>query len=194
MDDNQVRTYGLVGGGAALIVALGLAVLGREQQLGPGQANPPPAIESQTAVPTPSVAASAPIPSVETAALADAPPVAVVRPDPAPARAAPPQNPNLEFLVRFDDRHPLSRAQALWLQGKHADAEALARSILPQRAELRGLCFVRFTLGAEIVFALCSPVPRAQIARTSDRWERKLRAIRGVQYCDANVVADVERR
>lgn len=194
MDDHQVRNLGIVGGGAALVVALGLAVLGGGKTDGAIEpAVDPPEVAASTVSPTPSVSATASIPSVE-AALADGPPpMAVVKPAPTKT-TGPPQNPNLEFLVRFDERHPMSRAQALWLQGKHDDAEALARATLPQRAELRGLCFSRFTLGAEIVFAHCDRVPRAQLARTSERWLRKIRAVRGVQYADANVALDVESK
>jgi hypothetical protein len=197
MDDNQLRTMGLAGGGAALAVALALTFIGRDKDGAVQPAIDPPQVSTSVVTPTPSVSASAPIPStpaVETA-MADgpAPPMAVIKPAPSKASVAP-QNPNLEFIVRFDARHPMSRAQDLWLQGKRPEAEALARTTLAQRAELRGLCFSRFTLGAEIVFAHCARVPRAQIERTSARWQRKLRATPGVQYCDANVIADVESR
>jgi hypothetical protein len=197
MDDAQLRTLGLAGGGAAMAVALALTFLG-EDRSGPVQpAVDPPEVASSAVTPTPSVTASAPIPpaaAVETA-MADGPrpAVAVIKPAPPKASAAP-QNPNLEFIIRFDARHPMSRAQDLWLQGKRPEAEALARATLAQRAELRGLCFTRFTLGAEIVLAHCARVSRAQLERTSARWQRKLRATPGVQYCDANVIVDVERK
>ncbi len=201
MDDNQLRTLGLAGGGAAMAVALALTVIGGKDgaqtpTIAADPATPPP-VSAPAVSPSPSGGASVvipPSPIIDTAS-ADGPPrpVAVVKPAPVKA-SAPPQNPNLEFLVRFDTRHPLSAAQDLWLQGKHPEAEALARTIAPQRAELRGLCFSRFTLGAELVFAHCTRVPRAQIQRTSERWQRKLRATPGVQYCDANVIADVESK
>jgi hypothetical protein len=134
------------------------------------------------------------IPPVETA-MAEPQPIAIPQnPRKTITADAPAQNPDLEFIVRFDDRHPLSRAQALYLQGKRAEAEAAARETLARRPEFSGLCFERFTFGAELVFAHCAPVPRAQIQRTSDRWTRKLRAMKGVQYADANVVAQVERK
>lgn len=197
MDDNQLRTMGIAGGGAALAVALALTFMGQEKDGAVQPAVDPPQVSTTVVTPTPSVAASVPIPStpaVETA-MADgpAPPMAVVRPAPSKTSVAP-QNANLEFIVRFDARHPMSRAQDLWLQGKRPEAEALARATLAQRAELRGLCFSRFTLGAEIVLAHCARVSRAQIERTSARWLRKLHAMPGVQYCDANVIADVENR
>lgn len=194
MDDDQVRTLGLAGGGAALVVALALIFTGDDKPAADVQ----PAVEapsaSMTVSPTPSVSATAPIPSVETA-MADGPPaIAVVKPS-APKASEVPQNPNLEFLVRFDDRHPMHRAHQLWQQGRHAEAENFVRTTLRQRSEFAGLCFSRFTLGgSEVVLAHCTRVPRAQVARTSDRWIRKIRAMRGVQYADANVIADVESR
>jgi hypothetical protein len=197
MDDNQLRTFGLAGGGAAMVAALALTLIGDEKNDTAQPTIEPPQVSATVTTPAPSAAASAPIPSapvVETA-MADgpAPPIAVVKPAPSKASDTP-QNPNLEFIVRFDDRHPMSRAQDLWLQGKRLEAEALARATLTRRAELRGLCFSRFTLGAEIVLAHCARVPRTQLERTSMRWLRKLRAMPGVQYCDANVVVDVENR
>ena len=194
MDDNQVRTLGIAGGGAALLVALALAFVGDERSSGePEPAVDPPAVVT-TVNPTPSVGATAPIPSVETAMAEGPPPMAVVKPAP-PKASEVPQNPNLEFLVRFDDRHPMHRAHQLWQQGREAEAEAHVRTTLRQRSEFAGLCFSRFTLGgSEIVFAHCTRVPRAQVTRTSDRWIRKIRAMRGVQYADANVIADVESR
>ena len=194
MDDNQVRTLGIAGGGVALLVAVALAVVGEDapsETSGPVAGSPSIAT---TVEPAPSVGATAPIPPVETAMTDDTPPMAVVKPS-APGAGAAPQNPNLEFLVRFTDRHPLGRAHALVAQGREAEAEALVRTTLRQRSEFAGLCFSRFTLGgAEIVFVHCTRVPRAQVTRTSDRWIRKIRAMRGVQYADANVIADVESR
>jgi hypothetical protein len=197
MDDNQLRTLGLAGGGAAMAVALALTFIGDDRNEVAQPAVEAPQVSTTVATPTPSASASAPIPAmpaIETA-MADGPaqPVAVIKPAP-PKDSGPPQNPNLEFIIRFDARHPMSRAQDLWLQGKRAEAEALARTTLARRAELRGLCFTRFTLGAEIVLAHCARVPRSQLERTSARWERKLRATPGVQYCDANVIVDVEKR
>lgn len=194
MDDNQVRTFGIAGGGAALLIALALAFVGDEKSAdAPAPAVDPPAVAT-TVNPAPSVGATAPIPSVETAMAEGPPPMAVVKPV-SPKASEIPQNPNLEFLVHFTDRHPLGRAHAMWAQGRQGEAEALVRTTLRQRSEFAGLCFSRFTLGgAEIVFAHCTRVPRAQVTRTSDRWIRKIRAMRGVQYADANVIADVESR
>lgn len=194
MDDNQVRTFGLAGGGAALAVALALVFAG-------GDETPPatqPAVETSsvgaTVNPAPSVGATVPIPAVDAASADGPPPVAVVKPAPPRANEVP-QNPNLEFLVRFSPTHPLGRAHDLWAQGRQSEAEALVRTTLRQRSEFAGLCYARFTIGgAEIVLAHCTRVPRAQVTRTSDRWIRKIRAMRGVQYADANVIADVEKK
>ena len=196
MVDNRVRNLGLFGGGAALIVALGVAALG-----GPDKETAPAPVPTTTATATPSASAVAPIPpssAVETAMADDPPashPVSIPRAPERPSTvSASPLNPEVEFIVRFDDRHPLSRAQALYLQGKHADAEASARETLERRTEFAGLCFQRFTFGAELVFGTCAPTPRAQVRRASERWVRKLKAMPGVQYADANVIVQPERR
>jgi hypothetical protein len=194
MDDNQVRTLGLAGGGAALVVALALAFTGDDKA--PAQTQPAvdPPTSTTTVTTTPSVSATTPIPSVETAMAEGPPPMAVVKPAP-PKASEVPQNPNLEFLVRFDQRHPLHRAHQLVQAGRESEAEDLVHATLRQRSEFAGLCFSRFTLGgSEVVLAHCTRVARAQVARTSDRWLRKIRGMRGVQYADANVIADVEGR
>lgn len=190
MDDDRLRTMGLIGGGGALLIALGVATLG-----GPDKSveDKPPEAPPAVVQAEPSVSATASIPAVEPAMVDDAPrAVSIPKSPPAIAADAPAQNPNLEFIVRFDDRHPLARSQALYLQGKHEEANATARAILAQRSEFSGLCFQRFTFGAELVFAHCTRVPRAQVQRTSDRWVRRIRAMRGVQYVDANVIVQPE--
>jgi hypothetical protein len=193
MDDDRLRMLGLMGGGGALVIALGIVALGGpDKSVQEKPAAAPAAVSAE-----PSMSASAPIPDVEPAmaepSMTD-PPRAVAIPKTLPAASpdVPARNPNLEFIVRFDDRHPMSRAQGLYLQGKHAEAAAAARNILAQRSELAGLCFVRFTLGAELVLAHCARVPRAQVQRTSERWLRRLRATKGVQYADANVIVQPE--
>jgi type IV secretory pathway VirB10-like protein len=191
----DTRTLGLIGGGGALLVALGVATLSGPDKTAPDKPAPPAVVQAK-----PSVSATAPVPQtpdVETAMVDPPPsrPVAIPKTPPRlPTADAPVENPDLEFIVRFDSRHPLSVAQGLYLQGKRADAEAEAQRIMAQRAELAGLCFRRFTLGAEIVMAHCAPVSRAQAQRVSDRWVRKLRAVKGVQYVDANVVLQAERK
>jgi hypothetical protein len=190
MDEDRLRHIGLIGGGGALLVALALVACEPQQP-----ASTEPAAEASDVVSAqPSSSASAPIPEVETA-MADERPVSIPKNPPKTVSTyKPAQNPNLEFIVRFDDRHPMARAQGLYLQGKRDEAEAAAREILPSRPELAGLCFERFTFGAELVFAHCARVSRAQVQRTSDRWVRKLRATRGVQFVDPNVIADVESK
>ena len=201
---DRTRTLGLLAGGGALAVALAVAVFGGGE--GKNDVPAPVAVEQGGAVEAPpshiaapSGSAIAPVPGAPTADIAmvegPRPPVSIPAKPVAPVKQAPPvENPDLEFLVRFDERHPLYRAQALYLQGKRQEAETEARAIVPLRPELRGLCFARFTLGAEIVLSACDPVSKAQAQRVSDRFERKIRAIRGVQYVDANVVVQPEAR
>lgn len=186
----QARTLGLIAAGGALALAIGVAVFGEDPRPAPAPADPPSAVAPETPA-TPADPQASPAFGV---AMADGPPQPAPPQTRAPekTKAAAPENPDLEFLVRFDDRHPMSRAQALYLQGKHDEAETEARAILPLRPELKGLCFQRFTLGAELVLSMCPPAPAAQAQAASDRWVRKLRRIRGVQYVDANVVAQPE--
>jgi hypothetical protein len=188
MDEDRLRHIGLIGGGGALLVALALVACEPQR---PASTEPAPEASDVVSAQA-SVSASTPIPDVETAMAEDRPVSIPQNPKKTVAPYTPAQNPNLEFIVRFDDRHPMARAQGLYLQGKHDEAEAAARALLPSRPELAGLCFQRFTFGAELVFAHCARVPRAQVQRTSDRWLRKLRAVKGVQFVDPNVIADVE--
>jgi hypothetical protein len=189
MDEDRLRTFGLVGGGGALLVALGVVVLGDPDKAVERKPAEPPAATISAA---PSVSASAPIPPVETALSEDRPPAVSIPKASPPPSDSPAQNPTLEFIVRFDDRHPLAQAQALYLQGKRVEAAASARETLARRPELAGLCFDHFTFGAELVLTPCTRVPRNQVQRTSDRWTRKLRAMKGVQYADANVIVQTE--
>lgn len=195
MDDARLRSLGLIGGGGALLIALGIATFGEDRHGAAPKADPPPA--SVAAQPSAGAVASIPGPTVETA-MAEGPtsrPVSIPQDQKKEvAKDDPVVNPDLEFIVRFDDRHPLSRAQALYLQGKRDDAEASARETLARRKDLQGLCFERFTYGAEIVLSNCERVPRAQLDTVSARWVRKLRAMRGVQYVDANVVMRPEAK
>jgi hypothetical protein len=97
-------------------------------------------------------------------------------------------NPNLEFIVRFDGATALARAQSLYAAGDRAGAEAAAKQALAATPSLRGLCFSKFTLGAETVLAHCQRVSTAQMKTVSDRWTRRLRAMPDVDYADPNVI------
>jgi hypothetical protein len=97
-------------------------------------------------------------------------------------------NPNLEFIVRFEGSGALARAQAMFAAGDRAGAEAAAKQAVAAAPNLRGLCFSKFTLGAETVLAHCQRLGGAQVKATSDRWTRRLRAMPDVDYADPNVI------
>jgi hypothetical protein len=92
------------------------------------------------------------------------------------------------FIVRFEEPHPLARAQALQAADRCDEAAELARDTLTARSELAGLCFDRFTLGgAEIVLTACEqPADPEQFASV---WLQRLRAMNGVVYADVNASA-----
>lgn len=107
----------------------------------------------------------------------------------APAEQARPSSTSL--LVRFQDPHPLARAQALEAAGRCPEAEQLARETLATRADLAGLCFERFTVGgAEIVLAACAPPPDGPAFQQS--WIARFRAMDDVEYAEANFIAQPE--
>jgi hypothetical protein len=190
-----------VWGAAAAIGALGVAGLvalqgepGAQNQA----PNPPSAVTAPlqsnagaSAVQTPGAPANAspitPAPQAGSAPKPDAgksggPPVAIAGIDDDGV-----SNPNLEFIVRFRSG-PLSEAQALFAAGDASGAEAAARRAIEARANLRGLCFARFTLGgAEIVLAHCARVPDTQKKTVSQRWDRRLNAMSDVDYADPNL-------
>jgi hypothetical protein len=106
----------------------------------------------------------------------------------APAEQAPS---SASLLVRFQDPHPLARAQALEAAGRCPEAEQLARETLATRADLAGLCFERFTAGgAEIVLAACAPSSDGQAFQQG--WIVRLQAMEDVEYAEANVIAQPE--
>ncbi len=106
----------------------------------------------------------------------------------APARA-----PHLSFVVRFESTHPMARAQALEARGRHDAAVAAARRALQSERALTGLCFNRFTAGGyEIVLECCAPTPAPERATVSRNWMARLRAMNGVEYADANLIAEPE--
>lgn len=180
LDRKQIRHGALAVGAIALVGALGAAVMNGDPRPPPAQEAPAiagPAITEPT-VATPAVDAPAP----------EAEPVF----ETAGADAAPLAN-DASFLVRFEPTHELGRAQALAAQGRIAEARRRAETALRTRADLRGLCFDRFTAGgAEILVRPCPGAPAQNAGQQS--WITRLRAMPGVEYADANLPAQPDTR
>jgi hypothetical protein len=99
------------------------------------------------------------------------------------------------FLVHFASTHPLGRAHTLAAEGREGEARALVERITPQRRDLRGLCFDRFTSGgAEIVLVSCTELSGAASEAFQRRWASRFQSMAGVDYADPNSIADVEQR
>jgi hypothetical protein len=65
---------------------------------------------------------------------------------------------------------------------------------LTRQNAFAGLCFDRFTAGgAEVVLRTCEAVPAGRLEAVRSRWLARLRAMRAVEYVDANVTATQER-
>jgi len=95
------------------------------------------------------------------------------------------------FVVRFEDTHPLGRAQALEAAGRCEEAAHAARTSIAESPALAGLCFERFTAGgAETVLVACTP-PTGDVAAFQDQWITRLRAMDGVDYADINVTFEI---
>lgn len=110
-------------------------------------------------------------------------------PPPLPAAAFDATSPSI--LVAFREPHPLARAQALEAQGRHGEAEALARTALAADPALADLCLDHFTVGgAEIVLTPCAPLtPLARNAFARER-AQSLAAMPQVVYAEPNLVAE----
>lgn len=197
MDQQKLRKWGLIGGAAALIAALGIATY-RDQPPSP----PPPANVAAT---TPS--ATAPIPALDPTKAGTTPAAESAGASPKAAKPAPKttkanatvsiesaENPNLEFIVRVGPNHPLFAAQSLYESGQRAEAALMARSVMQQRKEFNGLCFENFTLGAELVLSHCAFVQTPLLKKTGARWTKKLRAMPGTLYAEENVILHPESR
>lgn len=103
----------------------------------------------------------------------------------APAHAAP-----LAFIVRFRGAGPIARAQGLAARGQVAAAQRQVEAQLVRQADFSGLCFDRFTVGgAEIVLRTCAAIVASERASVQQRWLTRLRAMRAVDYVDANATA-----
>lgn len=174
VDQRRIRHGALAVGGVALIGALAAAFMN-------GDPRPPPLAQDAPKIAGPAPAA----PSAETPAQEGEPLF-----ETAGADAAPPPS-DVSFVVRFDATHDLGRAQALAAQGRDAEARRRAEAALRSRADLRGLCFDRFTLGgAEIVLRPCAGAPSA----SQQTWLLRLRGMPGVDYADANLQAQPDAR
>jgi hypothetical protein len=200
MEARGARMAGLIGGAIVMAGGLFVALRPGEQAPTPAVTQPAPApVETVQPVLTPSPPASAPAaeiaaadappkPAPKTASPAQKSPTKAPLPTPTQTKEASPDNPNLEFIVRVREGHPLHRAQSLQEQGKRAEAEVEARYVLARNAELRGFCFEGFTLGAEIVLVACDAVAAAQSKRTSAQMARRLKAMRNTAYAEENII------
>lgn len=98
------------------------------------------------------------------------------------------------FIVRFRGAGPIARAQARAARGDTALAQRQIEIQLARQSAFAGLCFDRFTAGgAEVVLRTCEAVPGGQFEAERARWLARLRAMRAVEYVDANVTATQER-
>jgi len=190
MNQNALRNWGIGVGAVLLSGAVGLAALTGDPappvSSAPVVAGPlAPSPVRPTATPDANLTGSAPAPQAET------------QPDlvfeSAGAEAAPPPEPPLSFIVRFEPPHALARAEALAAEGRDAEARQLAEQTLRRERALRGLCFDRFTLGgAEIVLRPCVPPPAGEREQFGRDWTRRLSGMRGVTYAESNAILNPE--
>ncbi|MGQ0532216.1 MAG: hypothetical protein ACT4OF_05940 [Caulobacteraceae bacterium] len=107
----------------------------------------------------------------------------------AEARAAP-----VGLIVRFRGSGPIARAQAQAARGQTAAAQRQVEIQLRRQSAFSGLCFDRFTVGgAEMVLKTCEAVAANEQAAVQRRWGARLRAMRAVEYVDANATVTQER-
>lgn len=93
-------------------------------------------------------------------------------------------------LVRFRGAGPIARSQARAAAGQTQAAQREVEAQLRRQTAFAGLCFDRFTVGgAEIVLRTCEPVAASERARVQQNWLTRLRAMRAVEYADANAAA-----
>lgn len=175
MNTDALRTWGLAASAAVFASALTIAALG-----GCEPVREAPRVEEPA---SPTMASPDDEPVAEPSAAEGPPPPQTL----APVRARP------SFVVRFEQPHPLARAQEIAARGRIAEARRAALATLNSQRNLRGLCFERFTLGgAEMVLSACEPVTNASAFET--RWTRDLNAMAGVAYAEPNAVAQPEMR
>lgn len=121
---------------------------------------------------------------------------AVAQQQPAAAQTAQadPRAGAVGFIVRFRGDGPIARAQAQAAQGEHGSAQRQIEVQLQRQPWFEGLCFDRFTVGgAEVVLRTCESVAANERAAVQQRWGARLRAMRAVEYVDANATVTQER-
>lgn len=100
----------------------------------------------------------------------------------------------LGFIVKFRGAGPIARAQALAARGQLAPAQRQVEIQLGRQSAFAGLCFDRFTVGgAEIVLRTCEAVAASERSAVQQSWGARLRAMRAVEYVDANATATQQR-
>lgn len=91
------------------------------------------------------------------------------------------------FIVRFRGAGPIARAQAQAARGNLTQAQRQVQIQLERQRAFAGLCFDRFTAGAaEIVLRTCESVSASEREAVQQSWGARLRAMRAVEYVDAN--------
>lgn len=98
------------------------------------------------------------------------------------------------FIVKFRGSGPIARAQAQAARGELEPATRQVEAQLMRQTAFAGLCFDRFTVGgAEIVLRTCEPVAANERGAVQQGWGARLRAMRAVEYVDANATVTQER-
>ena len=116
------------------------------------------------------------------------------QPQPVAQRAqAAPDASSVGFIVRFRGTGPIARAQALAARGQTPQAQRQVELQLRRQSAFAGLCFDRFTVGAELVLRTCEPVVANERASVQQSWGARLRAMRAVEYVDVNATVTQQR-
>lgn len=98
------------------------------------------------------------------------------------------------FIVRFRGTGPIARAQAQAARGQVEQAQRQVTVQLQRQTSFSGLCFDRFTVGgAEIVLRTCESVAASERSAVQQSWSTRLRAMRAVEYVDANATVTQQR-
>jgi len=188
MDQKALRNWGIGAGAALILAAVALAVTA-------GDPVPAPPPDRVVAGPIASQTSGPEVPPSQPTAPAPTPPAGEPVFD-AAAAAEPPPPDFVGFIVRFETRHPLARAQALAAEGQLEEGRRVAEQVLRRERALRGLCFNRFTLGgAEIVLSPCVAPTSAERDAVRRDWVRRLAETDGVTYAEPNsILAPEDRR